>query len=93
MNNGAVIFGIGIVFALFAVFVLIRWEGLSAKAAGIIMAATPILLMVIIYLVQGGDILQVICSPLLSLTFGPATYAMGRIIEQKSRGDQDVFPK
>ena len=85
MNNGALMFGIGIAFALFAVFSLIRWGGLSAKAAGIIMATTPIILMTIIYLFQGGDILQVICSPLLSLTFGPATYAIGRIIEQKAK--------
>mgnify|MGYP006961791565 CR=1 FL=1 len=93
MNNGAEIFGIGITFSLFAVFASIRWGGLSAKVAGIIMTVAPILLLVIIYIAQGGDILQVICSPLLSLAFGPTTYAMGRIIEQKAKGDQDIFHK
>ena len=90
MDNGALIFGIGILVVLLAVYSSIRWVGLTAKAAGIIMSLTPILLMTVIYFVQGGDVLQVICSPLLSLIFGPATYAVGRVIERKVNEDQNT---
>jgi hypothetical protein len=85
MDTSALIFGGIIGFFGLALFIGIRFRVVTAKQTALIMTILPIILVLIIVIVQGGEMLQVICmGPLLSLSFGPAAYFIGRVLEDRS---------
>lgn len=82
IEQDAVIFGSVISLLIIGSLAGVRLGMFSAKIATVIMAIGPVLLMTIIVYFGDGDWVKVFCSPLLSLAFGPATYVIGRKLEQ-----------
>jgi predicted MFS family arabinose efflux permease len=84
MDSSALFFGgiIGVVGI--GLFIGIRFHYVSAKQTAIVMTILPIILVAIIVIAQKGEWLQIICmGPLLSLSFGPASYFLGRALENQ----------
>jgi hypothetical protein len=67
-----------------ALFIGIRHRQVLAKQAALIMFLLPLIFETIVVLFRGGELLQVVCmGSLLSLSFGPATYILGRALEER----------
>lgn len=82
-RNLGLIFGglIGIIGI--AMFIGIRQRRVSAIQAALVMLVLPFIFETIVVLIKGGELLQIACmGSLLSLSFGPATYILGRALEK-----------
>ncbi len=84
MDTAALIFG-GIIGSVgMVLFIGIRFGFVSAKLTALVMTILPILLVSVIVYAKKGEWLQVACmGPLLSLSFGPAAYFIGRVLENR----------
>ncbi len=72
---------------LIIIFIFISRGVISAKLGGIIVLITPFLTyFLIVFFWEKGGILNSVCvGLLLSLAFGPATFKLGRLLENRAK--------
>jgi hypothetical protein len=82
MESGALFLGIAVLSALLLTFLGIRYKKISAKLGFIVMLLMPFLFNLVIVINKHGSAYEILCvGSLLSLVFGPATYAAGIWLE------------
>ncbi len=84
MESEALFFGIVVLGALLVTLTGVRYKVISAKVGFIVMLVIPFLIDTIIVINKHGSVYEMVCvGSLLSLAFGPATYAAGIWLENR----------
>ncbi len=88
-NSDFILAGIISLF-LITILIGIRFGLVSARIGGIAMLVSPCVFNAILVIWKGGDVVDMICMGLLlSLAFGPATFIVGRKLEEKAKNNKE----